>query len=157
MKEIPLTKGKAALVDDEDYPLISQYKWHAIYNEGSWYARGTVNGKRIVMHRVICPGIQQLDHKNRNGLDNQKCNLRPCNDHLNQGNQRLRKDKTSSRFKGVYWNYKSNGWESRIRSSGKQKHLGTFQSEIMAAMAYDEAAKIVFGDFACTNHDLGLL
>ncbi len=160
MKRIPLFLGgrvqKYALIDDEDYELVSRLKWRAYKNYNTWYASARKVRFYLAMHQLILPGLKQIDHRNHNGLDNQKRNLRACNDHQNQGNQVLQKNK-SSRFKGVSWNRKSQRWEARIWDDGKNKSLGLFADETYAAIVYDTTAKKVFGEFACTNHDLGLI
>ncbi len=156
MKEIKLTQGKVALIDDDDYALISGHKWYAMYSSSKiWYAVSFVDGKGTRMHSLILPGYKQIDHINHDGLDNRRANLRPCNDSKNQGNQRLHKHIKTSKFKGV-WKDKY-GWRSAVTISRKQIHLGTFENETDAAKAYDAAAKKVFGEFSYTNHDLGLL
>ena len=154
MKEMPLTHGLVALVDDEDFDKLSVRKWHAAKSNTGWYAKAKINGKIVRMHRIICPEFHKIDHKNRNTLDNRKENLRPCTNSLNQGNQGLKKNKTS-RFKGVCW--ENNKWLSSITNFGKTKTLGRFRSERLAAIAYDFAAQQVFGEFACTNQMMGLL
>jgi len=152
MKEIPLTQGKFALVDKEDYEYLCQWKWYACKDHNTFYAQASIykNGKptTIGMHRLILDA-KQIDHKDGNGLNNQKENLRPCNGHQNQANRRPTKG--TSKYKGVYWNKQCNKWKSRIQFNGKRIHLGLFDSEIEAAKAYDKAAKLHFGEFARFN------
>jgi len=158
-KEIQLTQGKVAIVDDEDYEWLSQWKWYAVKSYNMFYAVRNITkpgGKQtlILMHRVILglePGDPQLcDHKNHTGLDNRRDNLRICNNSQNHQNECLRRNHSSA-FKGVSWRKSRNKWRALIGVDGKQKHLGYFNSEIEAVKAYDESAKIYFGEFACIN------
>lgn len=157
-KEIPLTQGKVALVDEADYDQLSRFKWCASKEHGPWYAVRRIysrSGKKIMqrMHRQILglqPGDKrQCDHVNHNGLDNQRHNLRICTCSQNHQN-RISKHGTS-RFKGVSWDKERQRWSVQIKVREKSLHPGRFKSEIEAAKAYDEAAKKHFGEFARTN------
>jgi len=157
-KLIPLTKGQFAIVDDEDYDCLNQYKWQAYKKVKIWYAMRSprANGKRktILMHRQILGLVNagykvHTDHINHNGLDNRRCNLRRCTNSQNQQNQRSL-NSHSSQFKGVRLTiYKT--YQSQIIVNKKYLHLGTFKIEIKAARAYDKAAKKHFGQFAYIN------
>jgi hypothetical protein len=163
MKEIPLTQGKVALVDDEDYERINKHKWYARKGVYTFYAQRyvTKNGKDIVigMHHQVLGVIEarpRTDHKDQNGLNNQKHNLRPCTRNQNAMNQCPRRGKKYSDYKGVHLKYyiskkKSTKWFSCIRVNNKLIHLGYFFTEIDAAKAYDEAARKYFGEFAGVN------
>ena len=158
MKRIPLTQGKFAIVDDDMYEYLNQWKWHATSTNGGYYAVRSTRVSRISMHREILrlrkgDGIH-TDHKNRNTLDNRKCNLRACTCHENNCN-RVPRTNTSSQFKGVY--RCRNRWEAGIRKYGKRIYLGKFISEIQCAKAYDRAAKELFGEFAWLNFPSCLL
>lgn len=151
MKEIQLTQGKVALVDDDDVSLLSEHEWYALKVRKTYYAVRAGPSKTIVyMHRVLMPGYRQVDHRDGNGLNNQRENLRPATNSQNQANRR-KKSGTSSQFKGVSWNKEAGKWQAQIRSDGKDTHLGRYSEEEDAARAYDEAAKRKFGEFANLN------
>jgi AP2 domain/HNH endonuclease len=152
MKTIPITRGKFVLVDDEDFASLSQFKWCCAGYEGYWYAMRKVNGKMIRMHRVILGASegQWVDHKNGNGLDNQRGNLRIATPSQNSQNSRKRLVATS-RFKGVCFDNRSRKWRAVIQHSGKERFLGNFDREEDAAKAYDKAASDLFGEFALVN------
>ena len=158
VKEIQLTQGKVALVDDADYEYLSQWKWHAQLIKGRWYARRSIRKgfpKQISlsMHQVILntPNGMESDHKNGNGLDNQRHNLRVCTKYKNMYNQNIQTRSKSSKFKGVYWSKKYRKWVAQIRVNHKAIWLGQFNSEIEAANTYNMAAKRIFGEFAKLN------
>lgn len=156
MKEIQLTQGQVALVDDEDYERVIPHKWWADLNKktGVYRAMGCVNGKKVLMHRFIM-GVSDpkivVDHRFHNPLDNKKKNLRVCNQSLNNANQRKRKKATYSRFKGVTWDKARKKWMAKINRESKQCCIGRFNSEDEAAQAYNEKAKELFGEFALLN------
>lgn len=160
MKQIPLTQGQIALVDDADYDWLKQHKWYAQKQRiGNFYAcrwAPRVKGKRyaIYMHREIL-GLElgdrrHSDHINHHTGDNRRCNLRICTCSQNHMNQK-RQQNTSSKFKGVYWNKISRKWQAYINIDKKPRYLGSFLREEDAARAYDEAAKKHFGEFAYLN------
>ena len=158
MKEIPLTRGMVALVDDDDFERIAKYRWYAHRNSsGIVYARATIkdsNGrnKRIRMHRLVLNECAPLiDHVNGNGLDNRKQNLRLASNSQNLGNSRKGFGQGSSKYRGVHWDRMARFWRACISIKNRTKWLGTFPSEIEAATAYDLAAKEHFGDFARLN------
>jgi len=154
MKRIPLTKGKFALVDDDDFERLNRHKWYASCPKWTSYAaRRDSNRKVVRMHRIIMntpPGLF-TDHINGNGLDNRKCNLRVCT--LSQNNRHRRKGAgpTSSRFKGVSIRRPTNNWQAAICFNSKDINLGYFEDEIEAAKAYDAKARELFGEYALTN------
>jgi hypothetical protein len=153
MKTIPLTQNKYALVDDEDYEYLNQFKWH-IANK---YAARDLKEKegrgrhKVYMHREILNlhGLTQGDHKFGNKLDNQKKNLRPCTNQQNTFNGKKRKG--SSQNKGVYFMRRDRVWVAEIGIDGKGIYLGRFKTEEAAAIAYNEAAIKYFGEFARLN------
>lgn len=155
MKEIQLTRGKVALVDDEDYEWVNQWNWYAMRGWSTFYAvrKGPRPRHEIIyLHRVImdAPPRAEVDHINRNGLDCQRSNMRLSTKSENQHNSRLHSDSTSG-YKGVSWNKASGKWQSRIRVNGKTIYLGHFDDPIEAAYAYDAVAKENYGEFARTN------
>ena len=156
MREIELTRGKVALVDDEDYENINRHKWNAHFNGFSWYARRGENGKQggiLKMHRVIMgvldPNIK-IDHKDGNGLNNQRDNLRIATVSQNGCNKKKTAN-TSSKYKGVYWDGVTKKWRVQVQLDGDVKRLGRFGDEIEAAKAYNEAAIKLHGEFARLN------
>jgi len=161
MKRIPLTQGKFAIVDDEDYDWLMQWKWFAHKEKNTYIAcrntylgRGRKPPKRtmIRMHQEIMGAQlnQQIDHRNHNALDNRKQNLRFCT--LSQNAQNTKKLKNcSSIYKGVDWHKHKKKWQARTRFYGKRHFLGYFNNELAAAHAYDEKARELFGEFAYTN------
>lgn len=156
MKIIPLTQGKVALVDDEDFELVSQYKWSAAAKKQMWYAHRGVkrNGKwtTIDMHRFIMNPKSggEIDHISTNGLDNRKKNLRVVSKSQNRFNQR-KLASCSSIYKGVSWHSFNKKWQATIGINGKQKHLGYFNDQKEAAVTYDRAAIELFGEYARLN------
>lgn len=167
MKQIQLTRGEVALVDDEDFDQLNSFRWHAHWDpsSSSFYARRITTehdcvraGKTISMHREIVQASsgQLVDHINHNTLDNQRGNLRLCSKSENAMNAVNRID-GSSKLKGVDWKSSSKKWRSRLHIDGKGIHLGYFSSPLDAARAYDAAALKYFGEFALTNESLGLL
>ena len=146
MKEIPLTKGQFAIVDDADFDWLSRYSW---ISDTSGYAVRRYS--RIPMHRMVSSPNreQEVDHMNGNKLDNQRANLRNC---TRKENARNRKQNTgTSQYKGVYWEKAAKCWRADIRVDYKLRFLGRFPSEIDAARAYDAAARQYFGEFARLN------
>lgn len=157
MKEIKLSQGKVALVDDKDFEELSRYKWYAAQRENyTIYAIRTIgtkpNHKTIRMHRQIMKARkgQQIDHLDGNGLLNVRSNLRLCTNSQNQQNKRKRKN-CSSKFKGICWHKNRKKWEVYISLNKKLYYLGYFDDEIEAAKAYDRKAKEFFGEFARLN------
>lgn len=157
MKQIQLTQGKVAIIDDDDFALVSKHKWYAKEDKESWYARTRINNKPVYMHRLIldAPRGKPVDHINRNGLDNRRSNIRLCTQSENQRNMRSRGG--SSKFKGVSWHKRSNKWRAKCTLNGKSIHVGVFENEEDAARAYDSTVLNKFGEFAKTNKMLGLL
>lgn len=147
------------MYDDADHELISQYKkWHPCYGGKTIYVRrgsGSKGHKITFMHRLIMgvtdPNIL-VDHKNRNGLDNRRCNLRIATKSQNAYNKTKQKNNTSG-FKGVTKSTQHGNLRflARIWVDGKMLHLGTFMVAIEAAKCYNKAAIKFHGEFACIN------
>ena len=152
VRRIPLTRGKFALVDAEDYYQLSKFNWQALTNATIFYACGKVDGKTIKMHRFImnAPSHLVVDHIDRNGLNNCKSNLRLCTVAQNSRNSGSNKGSTS-RYKGVSWNRNVKKWGAQIRLNYKIHRIGYFENETEAAKAYDKRAVELHGEFACLN------
>jgi HNH endonuclease len=156
MKQIPLSQGKVALVDDEDFEYLNQWKWHAYLRKETWYAMRT--GPRpvqsqIYMHRVItdAPKGTDVDHWDHNGLNNQRENLRVCTHSENMANMGAAKRNLTG-YKGVTTT-KHGRFAAKITIKLKCIYLGTFTAAEEAARAYDDAARKFFGKFAKTNFE----
>jgi len=151
MKEILLTQYKIALVDDGDYKSLSQYKWYAIksVSGNTYYAgRKDINHKTILMHHQILGSTAMTDHKDGNGCNNCRYNLRQCSPSQNQMNQIIQK-RSSSGFKGVSRNGSS--WAAYINHKGKHIYLGSYKIKTDAALIYNQKAIELFGEFAKLN------
>lgn len=148
-KKIPLSKNKFAIVDDDDFQILSVLRWHVHKKEKDRYHYAVSStGKK--MHRVIMGAGPNdiVDHINLDGLDNRRSNLRVCTKSENCRNQAVRKDNTSG-FKGVH--LRCGKWRVQIRYEGKYQNIGTFSDKIEAARAYDAAAKKHHGPYARLN------
>ena len=156
MKQIKLTQGQVAIVDDEDFAILSLHKWYAHRDGYTFYAlrkSPMIKGVRhtIRMHRVIlnAPTEQQVDHRDRNGLNNQRSNLRLCTNAQNRHN--CGNFPHSSRFKGVSWKVSKQRWYVGLRHEDKHIYIGAYKDERTAARAYNQKAKELFGEFARLN------
>jgi hypothetical protein len=160
MQYIELSQGMRAMVDDEDYEWLSQWKWSYFKNArrpGVGYAMRSMEGdnkKKIYMHRVITSaGLgQEVDHINGNKLDNRRCNLRIATRQENARNcPKARRVNNTSQYKGVHRVSETHGWRATIKADDGGIFLGTYQTERMAAIAYDRAALEYHGEFANLN------
>jgi len=152
MKEIKLSQGQIAQVDDEDYEFLNQWGWHAFHDGRNSYARRVNNIKHVTyryfMHRVLLspPNNLQIDHIDHNGLNNQKYNLRFCTYAQNGMNKRC---SGKSGYLGVFI---SSGYiTSAIKVNGKQIYLGSYKTIEDAALAYNKAASKFHGEYANLN------
>lgn len=164
MKEIKLTKGQVALVDDEDYEYVMQFKWTAVFQYGIYYARTNIykeDGKRTTMllHRLIMkPSNSKIfvDHINHNGLDNRSCNLRLVS---NTQNVRNRRGYGASKYLGVGVHIDKRSGRKCYVAYIQTKYLASFpftpEGEIAAAKAYDKKAIELYGEFANPNFKKG--
>lgn len=156
MKTIPLTQGYVAVVDDEDYEDLAQHRWCVSRSGRMLYAARSVGGRKspqkVYMHVVIArpgPGLL-VDHKDRDGLNNRRGNLRVGTKKDNEGNSGPRAG-SSSRFKGVHRHSQNRVWVAQLRGQGIRANLGSWDTEELAALAYDRAARDYYGDFAYLN------
>jgi len=161
MKEIKLNLGFSTIVDDEDYEDLSKFRWyvtnpkypHVARNEyiSGCRPKGTLKVKGHLMHRDImgCPKGMEVDHINGDGLDNRRLNLRVCTRAENGKNVPGRKG--TSKYKGVALVPQTKRWRALIKCDYKFITIGTFSTQKEAAMAYDQRAKELFGEYARTN------
>lgn len=163
MKEVPLTKGLVALVDDADYVLVMQYNWSAKAdlrkpNTTQYASRNVPSTPEHIrttqkMHRFIL-GVTdpktEVDHWDGDGLNNQRYNLRVATRSQNMSNTKKRNN-NSSQYKGVSWHKDRKQWQAYISLNKKTTYLGLHSSEELAALAYDAKAKEYFGEFAYLN------
>jgi hypothetical protein len=157
MREIELTRGLFAIVDDIDYPLVAPFNWYAHSAHHTWYAVSRTSRKEdhkvFRMHRFllgITDPLIKVDHRDHDGLNNRRENLRSCTNAENIRNSRLFIRSTSG-FKGVSWNAQCRKWSAFIYPEGNSIYLGNFDNPEDAARAYDDAAIRHYGEFARLN------
>ena len=154
MKLISLTQGQFAQVDDDDFEVLNQWKWCAQNTKTGFYAaRKDSTGYYILMHRLILGLTDKSikgEHIDRNSLNNQRYNLRKATHAQNMSNRRVL-TKTSSKYLGVRWFARDKKWYAGITKDNKSMHIGSFDTEIEAALAYNNAAKKLHGEFANLN------
>lgn len=150
MKKLPLTQGQWAWVDDKWYAYLMQWKWAAQWNNKSQTFYAAKQG--AIMHRVIMQVTDDslVDHIDHIGTHNWETNLRMSTS-AQQAMNRRKLSGTSSQYKGVSWNKARKRWHAYITHNQKIFHLGVFTHEIEAALAYDRAAKELFGEYAFLN------
>ena len=149
MREIQLTQGKVAQVDDEDFEELNQFKWFARKLRNTYYVGRNsiyVSGEKrkvIDMHCIIIGKLKglQTDHIDGNGLNNQKNNLRFVT--KRQNNQNRKNQIRTSEYPGVCWEKRRKKWRSRITINRIEKHLGYFESEIDAFNVYRQAVNAI--------------
>lgn len=150
--ELPLLNSSLFfIIDDECYEKVKNYNW-SITKEG--YVRRSNCGRKEerFLHRFILNATKDytVDHKNRNPLDNRKENLRMCTNQQNHFNRKKLSGKSSA-YKGVTWDKERNKWKVNIMINGASKTVGRYEDEIEAALAYNEKARELFGEFAYIN------
>ena len=155
---IPLTRGKFAIVDPEDFERLNKHKWYVCKGVNTFYAGRNIRiGKKrlyIKMHREIINPPEHLlvDHINHNGWDNRKANLRPATHAQNNINRPyINRYNSPSKYKGVTWSKHANKWRVRVALNNRYESIGYFDNEIEAAKAYDKAAKKHHKEFAVLN------
>lgn len=151
MKEIPLSRGQVAIVDDADYEWLMQWSWFCTSAgyAGRWDCSNSEHAL-VLMHREIVRARkdEQIDHVNRTPLDNRRKNLRFATMRQNLINRALPR---KGEFRGVHRSGKGGRWRARIDSNGKRINLGTYDTAAEAARAYDTAACVYHGEFAVLN------
>jgi hypothetical protein len=149
-KKVPLGRGLFAIVDDEDYLIISRFRWHSV--------RGNKDSSDLIyavanirMHRLILdvPIGMFVDHINGDPLDNRRCNLRLCTNAQNQQNTHSRGG--SSRYKGVSYSKRKKRWKGAFIFEGRYYYCGSWGTEREAAAAVDKKRREICGDFASKN------
>ncbi len=157
-RRIPLTEGKFTIVDPLDFYRFNNFQWCAVKHKSLFHAVRLINGsnditKILSLHCEIMnpPKGLLVDHRNRNGLDNRRTNLRLATHSQNRCNRFVNKVGCSSQYRGVSRNKQKNKWNAQIQFEGKWIWLGRFDNEIDAAKAYDEAARKYHGEFARLN------
>lgn len=160
MRTIPLNKGYQAIIDDDMYDAVSQYTWfvHKPSRYSKLYVRSTIwlNGKadHVYLHNLIIGkrlGFV-IDHINHDPLDNRRENLRFCKQRFNVANgQKRQQENATSKYKGVSWRPNENKWSAQIMVNRKQNHLGYFDEEEDAAIVYNVAAQLFWGEYASLN------
>ena len=155
--QIPLKQGQFAIIDNEDFNLVKDYKWHLKKERYTYYVRANIRlssgkYKMIRLHRLILnlSNSEICDHINGNGLDNRKINIRIATHAQNNAN-RKKAQKKSSKYKGVCWNKERNLWQANIYLDQKTINLGCFANEEEAAKVYNSSAVKLFGAFAKLN------
>lgn len=155
---LPLSQGKVAVIDFDDFEKVRPYKWHLSKSQNNLYARHNFSNDAgyLILHRFLldAPDNMDVDPRDGDGLNNRRNNIRLCTPSQNaQARQRKRPSMTSS-FRGVFWDkHKAHkaAWTARLRFNGKNIHCGSFKKEEDAARAYDKKAIELFGEWASPN------
>jgi len=161
MREILLhgrvAAGRVAHVDDEDFELVSEYRWHAqkLPASRTFYAKTKTRQAdgsivNLLIHKLLT-GWDETDHINHDGLDNQRENLRETTHKQNLAGRQPNANSKWSQYKGVTWDSRASKWSARIQNDGKTHRLGRFNTEEEAAHAYNTAALEAYGPHAYLN------
>lgn len=149
---VPLTKGYEAIINAADVPLVKEYNWSACVRSRSVYAVRTDNTgltpRKVLLHRLLMSEPQglEIDHRDGNGLNNRRKNLRSATHSENTYNRRVNKNNTSG-LKGVYWYKRAQKWMARIGVNGNREYLGLFETPEEAHAAYCAASRKLHGEF----------
>lgn len=158
---ISLTRGLVAIIDEKNFDRLSKYSWQATFCKNG-YVRVSRMTKRDAHGKRKCIGLAReilglsdsrihVDHINGNTLDNREENIRMCSAYENMKN-RIKKHKSSSKFKGVSWSESHKRWVCRVFSNGKKVFHGYFKDEMCAAKKYNEIAIVHHKEFAKLNN-----
>lgn len=154
MIELTLPTGQVALLDIDDMVAVESFAWHAVPKGRTCYVGSTVGPRTsrttLMLHRLLvsAPPDRLVDHRNRNGLDNRRSNLRLCTPVQNRANAISR---NSSGYRGIFWDPDNKNWRARITHLGQKRSLGRFADPWLAAQAYNVAALEHWGEFAALN------
>lgn len=155
---IPLSQGYSAVIDEEDWPLVSAYRWHTKLNGRLIYATRNLlkddSNQHRLMHRLLLdakPG-ESVDHIDGDGLNNRRSNLRKCTHMQNKWNETKLRASNKSGFKGVSQMPRCpSRWVAHITVRGRNTYIGSYRTPEEAARAYDCAAYAHYGEFAAPN------
>lgn len=142
MKTIALVNStEVVLVDDSDWSALLQYRWlRSESKKNHVYAVTSIKHRNVYMHKMLLPDAKLVDHKDGNGLNNQRDNLRASNYSINQANRKvIKRPGATSKYKGVHFDKTHNRFVASLMVSGKPKRMGKFTNELDAAKAYNRA------------------
>ena len=151
---LPLSQGHVAVIDFDDFERVGRVKWTAKQSRENWYAvrgvGGRKNPKRLWLHAEIMGAIG-VDHRDGDGLNNRRENLRPATQQLQARAFRKKSSGKSSQFRGVTWFARDGKWQAQVYYNGKNHFVGHYNSEVDAALAYDSAALSAGFDIRACN------
>jgi len=152
---LPLSQGQVAIIDFDDIEKVRGVKWHLRIDGHQRYAARMVcvNGKRGVvrLHQALLPGAVSVDHRDGNGLNNRRKNLREATKSQNGQAHQVKRAGASSKYRGVSFFKRDQNWSAQIDVGGRKRHLGYFSKEEDAARAYDFSARLIYREFASPN------
>jgi hypothetical protein len=152
-KEISLTQGYVAIVDDEDYDRVAAFKWSADVKRNTVYAKRTIrlDGRKMTLRlHAFLTGLPYVDHRDGNGLNNTRANLRQATNAENQRNRGLQSNNTSG-YIGVSFDRARCAWYAHIKADTVMRNLGHHATPEEAARVRDAAARELHGEFARLN------